>query len=554
MTRPRRPWLTFFTLVCIAGFLLTYTIMNVYGFDLYCNTDMYADTLISKLIWEEKTLFPDGWVFSNQYYVAATPVLAALFYGLTGNTNLATVLATEVMTLLIFLSFFYLVRSFTKKALPYWVGMLALMASTIAPDIPNNDPAQIFFLQASYYACYLITFFVVVGDYVRTLDSQKPRIGAWILSLLLCLAMGIQSLRQTAAMCLPILACELFLALRRLIQKQKPWTRENRLSLLRSLSYLGANLLGVGILAWIDPLHTAVYGSSGLTPFGQLWGRVKAIWPAFRDISGLSYGFGEGGSPLLAGISLFFLSMVVIAAVLWLLRIRRQETPLEMSWLVCLVGLAATALSTVVTLVNIRHIYLFLWYPLVALSVILVLEKLKPHLQTLLVTLLCLVSLGTLFHGYTRGAETALENSDSYAGRAFHLARYYGYKTDAYTDEDYPQAQALCQWALDQGYQYVYGNWYTAPRIAVPSGGQLTAGYWWVESIFTPNDHLTSLHFYGPEENAKAIYVFTPYDEADCLAAARERGVEMEKVAQFGKYSAYTSPVALMDGLTPSYE
>lgn len=542
-TRFIRRCLLALTVFSMGSYLLCYAVINIWGFPLYCNTDMYADTLVARLIWEEKSLFPEGWIFSNQYYAAATPVLAALFYGITGNVNTAMVLATQLMTLFILLSLWYLIRGFSRDPLWYFAACLALMASTIAPDLPENRPAQIFFLMCSYYACYLITFFLVVGDYVRSRTDGRKRWGSWGLALALSYAMGIQSLRQTAAMTLPILACELFLALRRKCQGQRFWPKEALPSLVRCLSYLGANLLGLATTAWIDPLHTAVYGQTSLTPLSQILPKIQALWPAFQVISGLQYG---EDSLFLAFLSLFFIAIVLAAALLWLRRIRRPETALELSWLVCLVGLVATALSTVVTGVKIRHIYLFLWYPLVVLSLLMVMEKLAVPGKMLLIAALCLLSLGNLTHGYTLCAENALQNSPGYAGKAFRLARAYGYHSYAETSEDFVSSRQLCQWAMDQGYEYVYGDWYVAPRIAVHSGGKLTAGYWWGSSMLQANDHLTSLSFYAPENNAKAIYVLTPQDEDAFLSLARSQGAEPEKVAAFGIYHAYTSQIPLI--------
>lgn len=534
-------WLIGLTGLCIGAYLLICAIMNFCGFNLFCNTDMYADTLISRLMWEQKTLFPEGWIFSNQYYVVATPVLAALLYGVMGNVNTATILATEVMTALIFLSFFWMLWAYTKNLLPMLAGSLLLLSSIIAPDLPENRPVQIFFLQASYYACYLITFFVVVGDYARAFQSTKPRPWAWGLSLFLSFALGIQSLRQTVAMVLPILAYEIFLALRRILQRKPLWSETTRGTLIRALGYAGANILGILTIGWIDPLHCSVYGSFQITPLGQIWGRIISLWPAFQVISGLAY----TDSLFCMVFSLILIAIVTAAAILWLVNIKKPEGPLEICWLVCLIGLVGTALSTVMTGINIRHIYLFQWYPLVALSAILLLRHLPQWGKRCLVLVICLLSMMNLTHGYTYGVEQTLLNSPTHAGKAFRLVRDYGYKSFATVDQAYADAKQLCDWAMDNGYEYVYGDWYTAPKIAVHSGGKLTAGYWWQDSMYVPNDHLTSQNFYDEEDNAKAIYVFTEQNEAQGLALAAEKGVSMHKVGEFGNYTAYTSPVQL---------
>ena len=97
----KRDWFTVLLGFCIMVCLFVFAYINKKRFAVQCDTDMYADMLLAKKMWEQKTLFPEGWVFGNQYYVVATPVLAALFYGLLGNTNTAMICATECMTALI---------------------------------------------------------------------------------------------------------------------------------------------------------------------------------------------------------------------------------------------------------------------------------------------------------------------------------------------------------------------------------------------------------------------------------------------------------------------
>ena len=64
----------------IAAFLTVFSTINFIGFAWFCTPDMYSDTYVARLMWQEKTLFPESWVFGNQFYVCVTPVLAACFY------------------------------------------------------------------------------------------------------------------------------------------------------------------------------------------------------------------------------------------------------------------------------------------------------------------------------------------------------------------------------------------------------------------------------------------------------------------------------------------
>ena len=138
-------------LCCIVVCILNYSYLNFTGFARYCNSDVYADSLVAMMMWDQKTLFPDGWLFGNQFYVAATPNLAALFYGLTGSINLGMVLATELMTVLVFLSFLWLLRALTKDLLLQLTACLTLLAANVAPYGPYSVNSMLFFTQASFY-------------------------------------------------------------------------------------------------------------------------------------------------------------------------------------------------------------------------------------------------------------------------------------------------------------------------------------------------------------------------------------------------------------------
>lgn len=102
----------FALLALLAAYLVVFSIINFCGFTDFMTPDIYSDTLAARYMWEQKSLFPEGWVFGNQYYVVATPVLSALFYGLIGSMNLAMAIATTVMTLALLAACYWLFRSF----------------------------------------------------------------------------------------------------------------------------------------------------------------------------------------------------------------------------------------------------------------------------------------------------------------------------------------------------------------------------------------------------------------------------------------------------------
>lgn len=507
-------------IACIGAYLLTFAVINFCGFPQLCDSDMYADTLIAKRMWEQKQLFPRGWIFSNQYFVIATPVWAALFYGLTGNVNTAMALATELMTALILVSFVWVLKAVTNDRLIQAAACLLLMTAVIAPDGQMLSwNAQLFFLQASYYACYLITMFVVFGDYIRAFQSGKRRPVAWGLALLLCFATGMQSLRQTAIMVLPILAYEIFLALRRLLLRQKAWERGNLGSLLRALSYFVANGAGFVTMKLLQVPESPLFENSRMT----LAQHLNSIWCAICYITGLDFAFNEHYPLFYTILFLCLFALAAGAGLYWLAHLKEQEHGDLICWVLCLISIAGVLLASVLLNVALRHIYIFMWYPLVAFSLVILLRLLGRRPRLLVILLTCVLSLGNLYYSYLPTAQTALRQDSS-------------------------DARQLCAWAMEEGYEYVYGDWFVAPRVAVHSGGDLEAGYWWETEMYVPMGYNIASDIYDAEENQKAIYVFTEHDEAQGILLAQQQGIPLTKAAEFGFYRAYTSPVPLMNG------
>lgn len=507
---------------CILVQLLLFACLNFRGFSRYCNSDTFADMQVAKRMWEQKTLFPDGWIFGNQCYVVATPVLAALVYGLLGNINLAMAAATQVMTVLIVLSFLWLMRAVSEDLLAGLVGCLLLLTFVIAPYGVYSMNSMLFFTQASFYSCYLITLFVVFGDYARTFSSEKARAVAGGVSLLLSFATGMQSLRQTAVMILPIAVYELFCGLRNLLQRRGFWHRQDFPRLIRVLGYSIANLAGVAAVKLMHVSTAPIYGNTaGTENLGQ---KLSQIVSAAAEITSLDYLLAGDYSRFLALVILLPVIAVLAAALIWLARVKRQESALELYWILCLIGIAGVFLSAVVLNITLRGIYAFMWFPLAAFSALMLLKKIPTVPRYAAAVCVCLLSLGSLLYCY-RPYVSEIAASEA---------------TDA---------QQMSQWAVEQGYGYVYGEyWGTAPQIAVCSEGKLDAGCWHgPENVFQIEAANTPQDIYGEADSARALYVFTAEDEAQGLQKAQERGVTLTSAAKFGKYHAYTSPVQLMN-------
>lgn len=508
---------------CILVQLLLFAYLNFRGFARYCNSDTFADMQVAKRMWEQKTLFPEGWTFGNQCYVVATPVLAALFYGLLGNINLAMAAAAEGMTVLVLLSFLWLLHAAPVDYLTRLVGCLLLLTFVVAPYGVYSMNSMLFFTQASFYSCYLITLFVVFGDYARAAASNKPRVAAWVLSLLLSFGTGMQSLRQTVIMILPIAVYELFYGLRNLLQHRMLWCRQDLPRILRALSYGCANLAGVVAVKLMHISSAPIFGNTQMAGMENLGEKLGAVASAAAELTCLDYLFAGDCSRFLTLVILVPVILALIAGLCWLVRINRQENGLELCWILCLIGMAGVFLSTIVLNITLRGIYAFMWFPLAALSGVMLLRKIPSVPQFAAIALACLLSLGSILYCYGPYVSEIVQAEET-------------------------DAQRVSQWAVAQGYDFVYGEyWGTAPQIAAYSEGKLDAGCWHgPENVFQIEAANTPQDIYGEIENGKAIYVFTSEDEASGLQKALERGVTLTKIEEFGKYNAYISPEQLM--------
>ena len=213
----------------LAGMLLIYFGMvcaiNLSGVPGFYDADMYTDMRYAMEAWEHKSVFPQGWVFGNQLYVASTPVVAALFYGLTGVPHLAMGLASSLMTLLVLLSFQWMLKPVMKTHQARLAGSVLFMAVMLFFGDAWHDTGgwQLLFTMCSYYACYAVNVFLAYGCYLRS--QRRISVCMWIIFPMTCLlsfCTGIQSLRQTAVMTLPLLGVECLRLLQCMIRRKVP--------------------------------------------------------------------------------------------------------------------------------------------------------------------------------------------------------------------------------------------------------------------------------------------------------------------------------------------
>ena len=514
MSSVRKNGIQIASIFVIVAFLAVFSIINFLGFARFCTPDMYSDTYVARLMWQEKTIFPESWVFGNQFYVCVTPVLAAAFYGLCGSLNLAMALATTAMTGLILLSFWWMVKPFADRT-QILLGMAVLLGSVLGLHIETTIEGQIFYIMASYYAGYLVTLFVVFGVYVRERFGKKTGWVSLMLAVALSFCTGMQSLRQTAVMIVPLVGLEGIRILAGLV-------REKRLRLdraaWRAMACAVANGLGLIAIRLLAPKSLAMFDTPAIATADSIPGSLRLGLAALRSVTGLKYLGSE--TPVL-GILALALAAVVVLGLILSVKGRCKE---GIGFLAALFGLSVLSVIAVCVAVNfvyLRSIYLFPWYAIPALAAMVLLNRWRDWRWWIVSGALIAVLVCNLCVSYLPTAVDAVE------------------------EQEHPDRE-IAQYLMDEGYTRVYGEWSRAFCVAAWTDGQVDAGGWFngVCRILT---YINPMDIYTQEDNDQGAYLVSKGEEQGFLERAEMLGARVELLTQFENgCRLYTSDMQLM--------
>lgn len=491
-------------------YLCTFLCINFVGFAEFATPDVYADTLYAIEAAEDGSIFPDGWTFGNQYYVIGTPVLAALLLPLCGSPNLAMVLATTVMGGLVLISLDRMLAPFACRR-QRLAAALAMVGGMLVPHAVTANEGQLFFLLASYYACYLITLFVTLGDWLRALAEPRPRLrGGTLLALGLLFAAGMHSLRQIAVLVLPLAA----LALGRMVLLLLRGRRgEAMRGMLHAALYAAANLGGVLFIAALDIPRTGMFADTVLRRAG--WGEAAAVnGRILAKLTGFYYAFTEPAGWLYFLCAALFCGLLILSLVRSVGRVRaagRLDDPfflLQAFFLIGLLGLFA--LNFFFEMTYFRTIYCFTWYAFAAVSAAsLFTPSISSRPRRLLAGLLasgCLCS-------WALGCAPDL-------GRCF-------------APQSPPVYDEMADWLAASDYRYLYGDWWLVTLVALRTDGACRAAAYH-DGIFRVLPYINPQDCYGEAENACAVYLFTAGELPHALLKAAAQGAALREVAAFG--------------------
>jgi len=579
-------------------FFAVFCIINFWGFERLCDSDMYQDVYVSKLIWNSKSIFPPNWTFSNQYFVLAAPNIAAVVYGITGSMNLSMELATTIYTLLILVAFAYMIKAVSSNKTVILVSIICFMAAVTGYDIVNTHQGQLYFLMVSYYASYIFTVFLVYGVYLRYLFANRegeftakapssndskpknytsnvfkpnkykskdstlnesisrnefnyganhPGIFVYIIAIIFTIATGMQSLRQTAIMILPLACVEGIRFFYKVFGKsytKKDWTVTWKMATLAIINIMAYLMVAVVI----KPSHCVLYGGTGIRSIST-WGQgfvksagnlakitgIQSLWGAKNYKQNIVLGF-------IAAIIICVVIYTVVSAIVTVIKSAKIQ-PIHVLIILFFLGILSIGAMGTLMDIKIRDIYFFMWYPLVATSLTYLLigkTNIKANADI-----------------QNQSDEAINQNNASDAANKYvelaivilmSIAFIISYGSSAINalNKTKTEDQLTCQFLEENHIHYLYGHWNTVPEIAVFSDGSITPGGWYT-TIYDPIDYLNPKGIYEDNHNGEAAYLILPEEKSEALKIAKDRGITLNQIYSTPAYTIYTSDGQLME-------
>ena len=486
----------------------------------YYDGDIYNDINYAKEAWKAKSIFPKDWIFGNQTYVVATPVLAALFYGIIGNGFTAMAIASCIMTVLIVLTYDWMTRtlfSYNERmaGFLFLIGVLLLKAHVAT----SQQGIQAFFTMASYYACYLINAFIVYGCYIRLRKGEfsGKHIAMSVIGIALSFGTGMQSLRQTAVMALPLVACEILMIIIYSIRDKKFAISS---STLFSAIVFVSNIAGLIAMKFIEINQNSIYGTTAFVKSLK-----EFLEKGFFNVEYVVLTFGLDSLELRARlvVSTVFLLIILIGFILCVKDFFKNKcidqgrfVLVMLLTLGCVSVFAAGVLTDVVN----RALYYFMIYPLLAVCVSYIIVK-YPGKRKAFFSIIAVFVAGMIAFR-TVGVVGEIKNGKDKNSTAHQIANY----------------------MLDNGYDTIYsvfglsGIMDGAENIIVASGDKIhLVQYKRVDRSkpMKPVEYLCVKDGYKQWDNEKSLYLLREWELPKVRELAEKYGVEMTKQAQFGE-------------------
>lgn len=461
--------------------------LNLAKYTQHVDSDIAADAMLAREIWEEKTLTPDSWISSTERRIVGTPALSALFYGMSGSMVFSMGLACVIVGGFLLAAIAWTFRRCQISCLGTATALLALCALPIN-GIRNEGQlvpfvTLVWFLFADYYAMHCICLFLCIAFYLYLHENPLPATSkerfrcalVWLLLLVFCTGLALGGMRCLQVVILPLTVWEILL----LFFESDHMSRKIPKTRWRA-SFFILSLLATGAMAKLYPssVNYPVY----LQDSGGMMDRLTHEVPAsILECLGISGNCIVNSFPALMQLGILAVLMLVIYGLFFLFGTDKntQKPRMNTSQRMLIQALGTSFLFTVlietVTTAETAHNYFFVvWFVIISVLAVLItyFEKTAPGCAKLIIGCVCLFAVCNFFYTY-RHCITVKDNLQEYE------------EVISYMESE----------EIDHG----YAEFWDASRICIMTDGDITMGhcydmgnlhmYWWLTSTkwYVPN-------------------------------------------------------------------
>ena len=490
--------LIFLLMLLVLCFVFSY--INLFRYKEGINSDIAAEALLAREIWETKQWIPSTWYPSTETRVISTATWSALLFGLTKNLSLTMGLGCVVGMFFLLLCARYVAKKleFGKRATLLFVMLCLLLLNNVAE-------LQMTYLYAGYYVCHLGVFLWTLGSYAQMLKGQRNKQGLGVAIYAMHFLLSCQGSRAILMISGPLFGLEVVRRVYLLYKDRKYEKNENYISIsvLMTLiiGYIGSKLpFSVG-----QPLFIKIRNAP--TKF------VEQIIPHFLDT--ILWKYLSISEKMAMLISLILVIGLVISIIIKGIK-RKEIKNVEWALLLCVLSLVLTAMALTFTTIESANRYYILIFFAVAFALIITWEK-----NNFCKCIVMMIVVFTFIGNFERVYIPIIEKESYQKSETMQVAEY----------------------LESQGYEYGYTTFDHANYMTVAVDGRVQVAA--VDSMETMEicKWLTSEKWYVPNApyETKTAYIVTEGNLDSFQEFYRQHEDEIVFDTQIGIYHIYGS-------------
>lgn len=362
-----------FTLALLLCIFMT----NLFHYNYKMNSDIGAEAVLGRLIWDSKEIIPASWYPSTETRIIATPQISALFYGITGNMDLSMGLACCTMTISIVLAIWF----FMKEADCSRISRLLMCLLSLGLS-GNIIILELLYVFAGYYAIHVIAFFFIMNCYCSLLQKEWKKskrlcrkiYGKCMIGLILAFLLGMQGTRGILITFGPLFGIEVI----RNLHEKMCWRKNLQRGIIQRDQRSRIPFWWVSGLLVLSFVGTKMPFSSGQEISRNIRNGFSKLIQVVLPDTWRAIGFSEGHTVRNICLGILVLNVVIWVIVLLVHTLKQQkQSSLEWCFLLTAASPVVTAFIVAFTTVESSERYYFMWIFSMAFAVILDIEYLR---------------------------------------------------------------------------------------------------------------------------------------------------------------------------------